>query len=145
MNLKSLLLVRRLLVAGLLLGGLSFLTGCGTPVRTADPTAMVAEREGVAMDRTLRGTVQIGEVHQNIVGDDMLQVQVEVQNRSRREQSIQYAFEWFNEAGILITSPPTTWKTRTLQGHETIFLTAVAPMPEARDFRIKLMDARTRR
>ena len=115
------------------------LSACGTPVRMAEPTRTEGTREYVDIDRSLQGQVEILAVNQSTVSDNLLQVQAKVQNTSRRMTRINYAFEWFNEDGILITSPPVTWKTRQVEGNESVFLTAVAPNPEARDFRIKLM------
>lgn len=116
-----------------------FLSACGTPVRMAEPTRMEADRDYVQMDRGLQGQVVILEINRSEVSGNLLQVQAEVQNTSRRMTRFNYAFEWFNQDGILITSPPVTWKTRQIEGNESIFLTAVAPTPQAKDFRLKVM------
>ncbi|MCC5790540.1 MAG: YcfL family protein [Opitutales bacterium] len=115
------------------------LSACNAPVRMTEPSEWEGERDYVQMDRTLQGQVVIKDVNRSKVSDNLLQVQAEVQNTSRRMTRFNYAFEWFNEDGILITSPPVTWKTRQIEGNESIFLTAVAPHAEAKDFRLKVM------
>ncbi|MCH8474484.1 MAG: YcfL family protein [Opitutales bacterium] len=114
-------------------------SACNAPVRMAEPADWESERDYVQMDQSLQGQVVIKDVNRSEVSGNLLQVQAEVQNTSRRMTRFNYAFEWFNEDGILITSPPVTWKTRQIEGNESIFLTAVAPNPEAKDFRLKVM------
>lgn len=101
---------------------------------------MVDERR-IITDASLARKVRIIGMNETTVSNDMLQVQVEVLNTTRRVQRFNYAFEWYTLDGMLITTPPTTWKSRQIEGGESIFLTAVAPSPNAKDFRLKLLES----
>lgn len=129
-----------------LLGLLTLLTSGCTTVNVVEPAepvgtrAMIDDRR-IITDPSLARNLRIMGINETTVSNDMLQVQVEVVNTTRRVQSFNYAFEWYNLDGMLITTPPTTWKSRQIEGGESLFLTAVAPSPRAKDFRLKLLES----
>ena len=119
-------------------------TGC-TTVNTLEPAQPAAQREmlsdkRVLTDASLNRRVRILGVNQATSPAGFLKVQVEVQNTTRSQQSFTYRVEWFDENGMIITLPTYTAIPRTMEGKETISLTATAPNDKAKDFRIKFLE-----
>jgi uncharacterized protein YcfL len=63
-----------------------------------------------------------------------------VQNTTRKPQSFSYRFEWVDNQGMLVDTPASAFIPRQIEGGENLFITAVAPNPSAKDFRIKLVE-----
>lgn len=119
-------------------------TGC-TTVNTLEPAQPVAQREmlsdkRVLTDASLNRRVRILGVSQATSTAGFLKIQVEVQNTTRSQQSFTYRVEWFDENGMIIPLPTNTAIPRTMEGKETVSLTATAPNPKAKDFRIKFLE-----
>ena len=66
----------------------------------------------------------------------------EVYNNSRNRQAFNYLWEWFDQAGMVVATPMTTGTTREIEGKDSIHITATAPNPRARDFKLRLIEAR---
>ena len=138
---KTLSLVSILCVTGA--AGL-LLPGC-TTVNSVEPAQPVAQRQmlsdqRVITDTTLNRHVRIIGVNTATGPAGFLKIQVEVQNLTSRPQSFTYRVEWFDENGMLINLPTTTAIPRTIEGKETMDLTATAPTDRAKDFRIKFLE-----
>lgn len=120
--------------------------GCKTVNTTerAEPTAHphpVADRR-VITDRDVGAFAMILGVRETIVPGDLVKVQVDVYNSRSTTEHFNYKFEWFDDQGMIVDSPMSIWQPRTIQGKETLSLTAVAPNPRARDFRLKLQESK---
>ena len=120
------------------------LTGCKT-VNTLEPAQPTAQREmlsdkRVITDSTLNRRVRILGVNQAISPAGFLKIQVDLLNTTSRPQSFSYRVEWFDENAMIIELPTKTAIPRTLDGKETISITATAPTPRAKDFRIKFLE-----
>ena len=55
-------------------------------------------------------------------------------------QEFNYRIEWFDMNGMAINTPTSVWIPRQIEGKESLTITAVAPTPTARDFRVKFME-----
>ena len=120
------------------------LTGCKT-VNTLEPAQPTAPREmlsdkRVITDSTLNRRVRILGVNQSTSPAGFLKIQVELLNTTSRPQAFSYRVEWFDENAMVIELPTKTAIPRTLDGKETISITATAPTPRAKDFRIKFLE-----
>ena len=121
------------------------LTACRT-VNTAEPAVPVAQRQMVndkriITDSDLDFNARVIGINQAAVGSgDLLKVQVEIQNNSRERKRFNYKFEWFDPNAMLIEAPVPVWMPREVEGKETIDITGVAPNPQAKDFRLKLIE-----
>ena len=120
------------------------LPGC-TTVNTLEPAQPVAQRDMVSdkrviTDSTLNRRVRILGVNQATSPAGFLKIQVELQNTTSRVQSFSYRVEWLDENGMIVELPTNTAHPRTLEGKETIAITATAPTPKAKDFRIKFLE-----
>lgn len=142
---KSRLLTRALPVAGAVLG---LLAGCApksvNTVERAQPlgaTPLVADRR-IITDESLAKTVQVVDVAETTVSGNLRQVQVKLTNTRDKVRSFSYQFEWTDAQGMVLSGPKTGWKSRRIEGRETIALVDVAPAPQAVDFTLKLLEAR---
>ena|ERR1051325_11008734 len=121
-----------------------FITGC-TTVNTVEPAQPVAQRQmlsdkHVVTDASLNRRVNILGVNTATGPEGFLKIQVELQNTTRSVQAFTYRVEWFDENGMIINLPTAAAIPRTLEGRETISITATAPTPKAKDFRLKLLE-----
>jgi len=129
------------LVAALL--GVS-VVGC-TTVNTVERAQPVAQKQMVADKRVLtdaglaRGASIVG-VNESSTPDGFLKVQIEILNRTRSRKNFSYRFEWFDQSGMLVNSPTSAFTPRQIEGQESMFITAIAPTPGAKDFRVKLIE-----
>jgi uncharacterized protein YcfL len=133
------------LLLSCLVAGLAVLTGCSTTVNsteTAQPgyqKNMVSEKR-VVTDSSLARKVQILGVNDAMTPAGFLRVQVELRNNKSSMQKFSYKFEWFDENGIVVGGSTSVALSRQIEGKETLFITGIAPVATARDFRLKLYE-----
>ena len=124
--------------------GMVCFTGCTTvnTVERAQPTAQkqMVDDKRVITDSGLNRRVQILAVNETPGAGGLLKVQVEVLNTTRSLQRFNYKFEWFDEGGNLVRTPSSAFLPRQIEGKESMFLSATAPTPTAKDFRLKLIE-----
>jgi len=95
----------------------------------------------IITDSSLDFKARIVGINQAAVGSgDLLKVQAELLNNSRGRRHFSYKFEWFDQNAMLIQAPAPVWIPRDIEGRETINISAVAPNPQAKDFRLKLIE-----
>ena len=122
---------------------LVLLSGCTTinTVERAQPSAekqMVADKR-IITDASLNRHVGIVGVNEATVSTGFLKVQIELLNRTSSPQSFRYHFEWFDDKGMLVQTPTSSWIDRSIQAKETLNIVAVAPTETAKDFRVKFL------
>lgn len=127
------------------LAAAAVLAGCSTTVNTAERAQPAGQRQmlsdkRIVTDRGLDRAVRIVGLNETQTPDGFVKVQVEVLNTTRSVKSFSYKVEWFDAAGIIVDTPATASITRQIEGKESLFLTAVAPTPAAKDFRFKFME-----
>lgn len=121
---------------------LNLLIGCTTPntVERAEPVGqrqMVTDKR-IITDASLNRAVRI--VGVNETPGEFLKVQIELQNTTRSLKRFNYRFEWFDAQGMQVNTPTTTYIPRQIEGKESLFISAIAPTPTAKDFRLKLIE-----
>lgn len=80
-------------------------------------------------------------MNQAAVGSgDLVKVQVKIQNNGRQRKHFNYKFEWYDQNAMLIQAPAPVWIPNEIEGRDTIDISAVAPNPQAKDFRLKLIE-----
>ncbi len=126
------------------LTGASLLNSC-TTVNTVERDTPVGAKQMVAdkrviTDDTLIRKVSIVGINENTTSGGFLQVQIEVINRKNSMQDFSYRFEWFDMNGIVVNTPTSVWIPKQIEGQEILTITAVAPTPTAKDFRVKFME-----
>lgn len=126
------------------IASLSLLTGCASTVNTVERGVPGGQRQIVSDKRIItdaglnRGASIVGV---NEVPGEFLKVQVELLNTTSSLKSFNYRFEWFDANGVQVNTPTSTYLPRQIEGKESIFISALAPTPSAKDFRLKLIDS----
>jgi uncharacterized protein YcfL len=126
------------LVGSVLVGGCA---GMNT-VERAEPTGqkqMVSDKRVIA-NPILNSRVNIVGINESTTASGYLQVQIEVQNRTRSLQNFSYRFEWFDPNGMQISTSSSLYIAKQIEGRESLFFSAVAPTTSAKDFRLKIVD-----
>lgn len=135
-----------ILVSGTLLLAM---TGCrSTSVNTVEPVSQVGQKQMISdqrvlTDQTLNNIVRIVGVNTATGEEGFLKIQVQVENRTRTARAFTYQVEWYDENGMIIESPIRVARPRTIEAREVVSITATAPTPRAKDFRIKFLEPKT--
>lgn len=112
--------------------------GRQTPMGTPDPVLL----NKVETDSTVSRIAQIVAINQGTVSGDLLRVDAEISNTSSRYQQCIYRFEWKDLNGLAVQTPTSIWIPLQLEGKESKTITGIAPTPQAKDFRLKLMESK---
>ena len=132
------------LAAAGLAAGLLALSGC-TTVNSVENAQKSGQRQMVAdarviTDGSLAKKVAIVGVNTAMTPGGLLKVQVELLNRTRFYEAFSYHFEWFDASGMQMNSLSPAVIGSTIEGKESQFISAVAPTPACKDFRLKLIE-----
>lgn len=123
--------------------GLVCLTGCTTvnSVERAQPVAQkqMVDDKRIITDSDLNRHVSIVGLNEATVSTGFVKVQIELLNKTSSTYNFLYHFEWFDNNGMLVQTPTSSWIERSIQGKETMDITAVAPTETAKDFRVKFL------
>ncbi|MEZ6963901.1 YcfL family protein [Aeromonas sp. S9(2024)] len=92
------------------------------------------------------GAAAVAEQHQNVnvtltelsrrEQNGLLQVNVAVTSTQRSDNRLQYLFYWYDEAGQEVASDGRGWTPLKLHGYQSRTLSALAPSPAARGYRL---------
>lgn len=129
------------LLASVLLTG-----GCKTTMNTvenAQPTAkkeMVADKR-VITDSSLASKVYVVGVNEAKTPGGLIQIQLEVVNQTSSRQRFTYHVQWFDAAGMQLSSTTAAILPCVIEGKETRYLSAVAPHPACKDFRVQFLES----
>lgn len=116
-------------VASMLLAA-AVLAGCATP----SPEASAAG----AKVRSLGSMEDIAVQAMRVARENgFLTVKVELLNTDHRNRSMYYRFAWLGDDGFPVAAEE-GWKSMTLYGTQTQYLSAIAPVPQATDFRLEV-------
>lgn len=144
MTTQKTLTIRKLTLGIVALSAIA-LGGCKT-VNSVEPDQKLAQRqviidERIEADSSLAKKAAVLDVIEGRVGNnDLLKIQVEVQNLKKKRKEINWKIEWVDNQGLFINSQMTRWSRLSLAGYETAYITAIAPTPQATDFRLKLIE-----
>ncbi len=124
--------------------GAAVLSSCAS-VNTVERETPVGTRHVIAdkrviTDESLENKVNIIGVNDATTSGGLLQIQIEVLNGRSSMQEFSYRIEWFDMNGMAINTPTSVWIPRQIEGKESLTITAVAPTPTAKDFRVKFME-----
>ena len=119
--------------------------GCRTSMNTVERAQPVAQRQMMAdkrvlTDAGLADSASFVGLNETTTPDGLLKVQLEVLNRTHSLKHFSYRFEWFDQNGMLVNTPTSTFIPRQIEGQESLFISAVAPNAVVKDFRVKLIE-----
>ncbi len=132
------------MAAGCLLAGA--VTGCqyGSSGIQANAAVVQTPEGGMSTSKyvminnsKLAKGIQVVDLRQTFAGD-ILQAQVSVVSKSSRTQNFQYKFQWYNAQGIEVEADRFPWTPVVLSGMDSKSLSAVAPNPTVREFRVNI-------
>ena len=137
--------IREAWVGAALLTGLVALPACRTSMNTVERAQPEAQRQmvddkRVITDAGLNRKVRILSVNQATGPGGFVKIQVDVQNLMRSRQFFSYRIEWFDENGMIVSTPTGNALPKSIESKETISITATAPTDKAKDFRIKFLE-----
>jgi uncharacterized protein YcfL len=110
---------------------LALLAGCATPPPPAPGSAASKVVSLGSMDNIEVGAMRVAREN------GFMTVKVELHNTSFRNKSMFYRFAWLGNDGFPVGDED-SWKSVTLYGSQTSFLSAIAPLPKATDFRLEV-------
>ena len=94
----------------------------------------------VITDGTLNKRVNVVGINAATMPNGILKIQVELQNRTNHSQTFFSTVEWFDMDGMKVSTAGGGWAERQILARESLMVIAVAPSPECKDFRLKLME-----
>ena len=112
-------------------------------VERAQPVGQrqMVDDKRVITDGSLGRRIRILGVNESETPAGYLKVQAELLNSTRSRRSIQYMWEWYDLDGNQISSASAGYRTRVIEGGESVFLGNTAPNDRAKDFRLNLLEA----
>jgi uncharacterized protein YcfL len=101
----------------------------------------VIQDKRIITDGSFNRRVAVVALNTVVTRGQLLKVQVELFNRTGSIQRFIYSFEWFDFDGMQINNASTADIPDQIDPGDSKFITAVAPSPMCRDFRLKLLRA----
>ena len=122
------------------------LTGCHNPINSVENAQKEGQRNMIADQRVVNDTglakaVSVVGVNTAMTPGGVLKVQVELLNRTKSLHPYSYRFEWFDANGMQINGVMTAVIADQIEGGESKYISAIAPTPACKDFRLKLSEA----
>tara|TARA_Y100000766_G_scaffold219808_1_gene191756 strand:+ start:333 stop:758 length:426 start_codon:yes stop_codon:yes gene_type:complete len=126
---------------------LALLFGCTNPVhqttkKNPGDTSPLPELKRVYMSSTLAKNLEVISVNQATANGDLLKIQVNLQNLSKKEMNLNYKVEWMDEAGIVINDSSAVWMPLFIRGAENVAVQSVSSSTRAKNFWLKLQKAK---
>ena len=126
---------------------LALLFGCTNPVhqttkKNPGDASPLAELKRVYMSSSLAKNLEVISVNQATANGDLLKIQVNLQNLSKKEMNLNYKVEWMDEAGIVINDSSAVWMPLFIRGAENVAVQSVSSSTRAKNFWLKLQKAK---
>mgnify|MGYP006445118973 FL=1 len=121
--------------------------GCNNPVhqttkKNPGDTGPLPELKRVYMSSSLSKNLEVVSVNQATANGDLLKIQVNLHNLSKKELNLNYKIEWMDEAGIVINDSSAVWTPLYVRGAENVAVQSVSTTPRAKNFWLKLQKAK---
>lgn len=117
--------------------------GCYHPVDTVENAEKSMERnfvktkQRVVTHEALSKRMEVVRTDSSELSTGLLQVQATLRNKKRFPYKFSYKFIWFDESGMVVDTPASTWIEKDILGGDTIHISQVAPNERCKDFLIK--------
>jgi len=121
------------------------MAGCTNPMNSVENAQKSGQRtmisdQRVITDMGLNRSVSVVGVNTATTPGGVLKVQVELYNSTRSFHRFSYRFEWFDANGMQVGNVASPTIPDQIDGDESKFIWSVAPMPTAKDFRVKFLE-----
>ena len=111
--------------------GLALLAGCSTPPPPAPGSAASKVVSLGSMEHIEVGAMRVAREN------GFLTVKVALKNTSNSNKTLYYRFAWLGNDGFPVADEE-SWKALPLYGAQSSVLPAIAPVPQATDFRLEV-------
>jgi uncharacterized protein YcfL len=122
------------------------LAGCHNPMNSVENAQKSGQRtmisdQRVVSDMGLSRSVSVVGLNTAMTPGGFMRVQAELLNTTKSFHRFSYQFEWFDQDGMQINNIVSPVVADQIEGRESKFISAVAPTPACKDFRLKLLEA----
>jgi uncharacterized protein YcfL len=101
-------------------------------------SSLLPELKRVFMDGGLEKDVQVVSINQGKVSEDLLRIQVNLKNLTKKSMNLNYKIEWMDQDGLVINDSSATWLPVYVRGAEIVAIKSVASSPTIQNFWLKL-------
>lgn len=123
---------------------IGFFLGCKSinTVERATPNASPnqIETKKFVTDRSLNNKIQLISMNETEVSGNILKVQAELRNKTKKRKEFYYQFEWYDADGMLVPTPASASRLTAILPGEFKIIADTAPSPRVVDFRLKLKE-----
>ena len=92
----------------------------------------------VILDKQAKTSVKIQKTHSEFLPTGQLKATVLLKNTSEKPYKFSYKFIWLDNQSRTLELPSNTWKEKVIMSGDMTELSAIAPKPECRGFRLKV-------
>ena len=107
----------------------------------ADPS-LLPDLKRVYMDGGLEKDLAVVSINQGNANKDLLRIQVNLKNLTKKSMNLIYKIEWMNEDGIVFNDSSSVWMPLSLRGAEIVAVQSIASSPLAKNFWLKVQRAK---
>ena len=90
----------------------------------------------------LEKNVEVVSINQGISNEDLLRIQVNLKNLTKKSMNLNYKVEWMDQDGIVLNDSSATWLPLYVRGAEIVAVQSVATSPSSKNFWLKLQRAK---
>ena len=105
-------------------------------------SSLLPELKRVFMDGGLEKDVQVLSINQGKASEDLLRIQVNLKNLTKKSMNLNYKIEWMDQDGLVINDSSSTWLPVYVRGAEIVAIKSVASSPTVQNFWLKLQRAK---
>ena len=105
-------------------------------------SSLLPELKRVFMDGGLERDVEVVSINQGVANEDLLRIQVNLKNLTKKSMNLNYKIEWMDEDGLVINDSSATWLPVYVRGAEIVAIKSVASSPTVQNFWLKLQRAK---
>ena len=93
------------------------------------------------MDGGLEKDIEVVSINQSLANEDLLRIQVNLKNQTKKSMNLNYKVEWMDQDGIVLNDSSATYCFY-VRGAEIVAVQSVATSPNAKNFWLKLQRAK---
>ena len=110
--------------------------------KSASDSSLMPELKRVFMNGSLEKDIEVISINQDVANEDLLKIQVNLKNLTKKSLSLNYKIEWMNIDGLVINDSSAVWIPLYIRGGEIVAVQSIASAPNAKNFWLKLQRAK---
>jgi len=92
----------------------------------------------VILDKQAESNIQVQKVHSEFLPTGLIKAVISLKNTSDKPFKFSYKFIWLDKKELPVKLPAETWKEKVIMSGDIAELSAIAPNPGCRSFKLKL-------